>query len=312
MLYFPTGGGKSEAFYGTLLFAMFLDRLRGKERGVTAFVRYPLRLLALQQGQRVLQLIAHAELVRLRSNVGQWPFEIGFWVGGTNTPNRYSQVPSIVPLLDDDQHRDDARLEEGAAGLTDEERKAAQKYREFRLSYNKVPNCPVCGAETGLRRVHTDATAHRLGIVCFNNECDFNRQHGGSTPLPFLLTDDTIYERAPAVVLGTIDKMAMLGQHTATIRRLLGMFGLARAIGPSGHLHSPPISRDLVEVLHATGYQEVFPFFANGRRVFVDPFPSLIIQDEAHLLEESLGTFSGLFDTLLEQTLREIDLFGRP
>jgi hypothetical protein len=171
---------------------MFPDRLRGKERGVTAFVRYPLRLLTLQQGQRVLQLIAHAELVRLQRNVGQWPFEIGFWVGGANTPNRYSQVPSIVPLLDDDDHPDDTRLEEGAAGLTDEERKAAQKYREFRLSYNKVPNCPVCGSETGLRRVHTDATAHRLGIICFNNNCDFNRQHGGPTPLPFLLTDDTI------------------------------------------------------------------------------------------------------------------------
>lgn len=310
LLYFPTGGGKSEAFYGTLLFAMFLDRLRGKERGVTAFVRYPLRLLTLQQGQRVLQLIAHAELVRLQCNVGQWPFEIGFWVGGANTPNRYSQVPSIVPLLDDDDHPDDTRLEEGAAGLTDEERKAAQKYREFRLSYNKVPNCPVCGSETGLRRVHTDATAHRLGIICFNNDCDFNRQHGGPTPLPFLLTDDTIYARAPSIVLGTIDKMAMLGQHTATIRRLLGMFGLARAIGPSGHFHSPPITRELVEALHTDGYQEVFPFFANGRRVFVDPFPSLIIQDEAHLLEESLGTFSGLFDTLLEQTLKEIDQFA--
>jgi hypothetical protein len=310
LLYFPTGGGKSEAFYGTLLFAMFLDRLRGKERGVTAFIRYPLRLLTLQQGQRVLQLIAHAELVRRRCNVGQWPFEIGFWVGGRNTPNRYSQVPSIVPLFDDDRHRDDTLLEEGAVGLTDEERQTAQKYREFRLSYNKVPNCPVCGAETGLRRIHTDPTARRLGIVCFNNACEFNREHGAPTPLPFLLTDDTIYERAPSVVLGTIDKMAMLGQHTSTIRRLLGMFGLARAIGPSGHFHSPPITHDLVDTLHEDGYQEVFPFFRDGRRVFLDPFPSLIIQDEAHLLEESLGTFSGLFDTLLEQALREIDVFA--
>ena len=65
LLYFPTGGGKSEAFYGALLFAMFLDRLRGKARGVTAIIRYPLRLLTLQQGQRLLLLVTAAELVRI-------------------------------------------------------------------------------------------------------------------------------------------------------------------------------------------------------------------------------------------------------
>ena len=68
----------------------------------------------------------------------------------------------------------------------------------------------------------------------------------------------------------------------------------------------PPISRDLVEVLHEAGYQQVFPSFRQWTDAsFVDPFPSLIIQDEAHLLEESLGTFSGLFDTLLENVLRK-------
>src|SRR6185503_10944723 len=85
LLYFPTGGGKSEAFYGTLLFAMFLDRLRCKTRVVTA-------------------------------RVGGWPFEIGFWVGGNNTPNRYAYVPSIVPLTTDALHTNDERLEEGVTG----------------------------------------------------------------------------------------------------------------------------------------------------------------------------------------------------
>ena len=48
-----------------------------------------------------------------------------------------------------------------------------------------------------------------------------------------------------------------------------------------------------------------------GREVFHDPFPSLIIQDEAHLLEESLGTFAGLFETMLEQLfVRASDLLG--
>jgi hypothetical protein len=114
LLYFPTGGGKSEAFYGTLIFAMFLDRLRDKSRGVTAMIRYPLRLLTLQQGQRLLRLVTAAELVRINRQVSGWPFEIGFWVGGNNTPNRYSYVPSIVPREDDADHPDDRQLEEEA------------------------------------------------------------------------------------------------------------------------------------------------------------------------------------------------------
>jgi hypothetical protein len=82
---------------------------------------------------------------------------------------------------------------------------------------------------------------------------------------------------------------------------------MARGIGPSGHLLSPRIEGDPRATLQDNDYQPVFPAFRDGRRVFHDPFPSLIIQDEAHLLEESLGTFSGLFDTLLDSTFRRID-----
>jgi hypothetical protein len=140
LLYFPTGGGKSEAFYGTLIFAMFLDRLRGKSRGVTAMIRYPLRLLTLQQGQRLLRLVTAAELVRIGRGIGGWPFEIGFWVGGNNTPNRYSYVPSIVPRADDADHPDDRQLEEGAGGADPDAQRAAARYREFRAAFNKVPS----------------------------------------------------------------------------------------------------------------------------------------------------------------------------
>ena len=312
LLYFPTGGGKSEAFYGTLLFAMFVDRLRGKSRGVTAMIRYPLRLLTLQQGQRLLKLIAHAEIVRRSEQkrdgfIGQWPFEIGFWVGGTNTPNRYAQVPAVVPLITNDEHPNDEGLEEGAKFESDKLRKDAARYREFRSAYNKVPECPVCNSPTGLRRFEAeDETTNILGIVCFNSKCNYNITSAVKTHLPFLLTDDTIYQRAPSVILGTIDKMAMLGHRTSTIRQLIGMFGLARAVAPSGHLNSPWIENGLLEKMHDENYREVFPAFKNGEKIFYDPFPSLIIQDEAHLLEESLGTFSGLFDTLFETILRKI------
>lgn len=306
LLYFPTGGGKSEAFYGTLLFGMFLDRARGKDRGVTAMIRYPLRLLTLQQGQRLLKLIVRAEVVRAAERIGNWPFEIGFWVGGSNTPNRYDPPPQMVPLSDDESHRNDERLlsNEGSA----EEREQAIRYQDYCLAYNKVPECPVCRSETGLRRFEADgATARRLGIVCFSDTCAWNQRMGWRTPLPFILTDDTIYARAPSIVLGTVDKMAMLGQHTSTIRRVLGMFGLARFVGPTGHFHSPRIDGDMMETMTEQQYGLVFPAFRGGQHVFNDPFPSLIIQDEAHLLEESLGTFSGLFDSLLETTFRQIE-----
>lgn len=308
LLYFPTGGGKSEAFYGALLFAMFLDRLRGKSRGVTALIRYPLRLLTLQQGQRLLKLLAHAEIVRRRTRIGHWPFEIGFWVGGKNTPNRYAYVPSVVPLFGDTTHPDDARLEENFPGLDAEGQRDSARYREFRSAFNKVPHCPVCARATGLRRYDAEGpTARRLTIVCFNPGCALRETPGQPAVLPFILTDDTIYARAPSVVLGTIDKLAMLGQRTTTIRPLMGMFGLARGIGPSGHLSSPPNEGDIAATLASSGHAPVFPAFRNGERVFFDPFPALVVQDEAHLLEESLGTFSGLFDSLLEQMFRRID-----
>jgi Helicase conserved C-terminal domain len=301
LLYFPTGGGKSEAFYGTLLFAMFVDRLRGKDRGVTAMIRYPLRLLTLQQGQRLLKLITHAELVRREAEAGTWPFEIGFWVGGANTPNRYYKVPAAVPLSDDPGHVDDAVLDDPR------QQDDAERYREFRAAYNKIPTCPICGHDTGLRRFEAEGrTAKRLGIVCFNADCLWNVDRAARTPLPFILTDDTIYARAPSIILGTVDKLAMLGQDTRTIRQLMGMFGLARGVGPTGHLTTPRIEREFSAQLHDAGYETVFPAFRGGCRVFFDPFPSLIIQDEAHLLEESLGTFSGLFDSALESVFREV------
>lgn len=310
LLYFPTGGGKSEAFYGTLLFAMFLDRLRGKDRGITAMIRYPLRLLTLQQAQRLIKLVARAELVRKRHGVGSWPFEMGFWVGSQNTPNHYAAFKSDIPLTTDHDHPDDSDLD-GETG-DDQDRDRGRRYNDAREAYNKIPECPICGKPTGLRRDETDGQyGRRAVILCFNGACDWNKSHGGRHPLPFLLTDDTVYARAPSIVLGTVDKLAMLGQNTSTISKVLGMFGLARRIDHRGNFSNPRSEPDLKRDPALDQCANVYPAYARGRRIFHDPFPSLIIQDEAHLLEESLGTFSGLFDTLLDTTLEEIaDMAG--
>jgi hypothetical protein len=297
LLYFPTGGGKSEAFYGALVFAIFLDRLRGKDRGITAMIRYPLRLLTLQQAQRLLKLIVWSEIVRKERSAGSWPIEIGFWVGASNTPNRFHYMKPDLPDLV-------SASDEGA--LVSGNSSEAKRYQDMQASYNKVPSCPCCGSATGLRRHKATEGKERAVIVCFDSRCEWNRVHGRIAPLPFLLTDDTIYQRAPAILLGTVDKLAMLGQSTRTITDILGMFGLARWIGTDGHLENPFEQQELADGPR-TGATTVYPAYDGGKRIFQDPFPSLIIQDEAHLLEESLGTFSGLFDTLLEKTFKSID-----
>lgn len=307
LLYFPTGGGKSEAFYGTLIFNLFLDRLRGKTRGVTGLVRYPLRLLTLQQAQRFLRLLVWAEIVRDEAvaagrPLGDWPFELGFWVGGANTPNRFSQVPSAVPF-DGPSTPDDDGLPRGVE---------FDAYTEAQLAYNKIPTCPCCKAPTGLRRTRaTPDSDRRLAILCFNPKCVWNRRKGPRTPLPFLLTDDTIYARAPSVIVGTVDKLALLGQHASTIGQLLGMFGLARWMSPAGQFYPPRTDGELAAGAEAAGYTPVFPAYRAGQPVFFDPLPSLVVQDEAHLLEESLGAFSGLFESLFETICRTIgDIAG--
>lgn len=292
LLYFPTGGGKSEAFYGLLIFNLFFDRLRGKHRGMTALIRYPLRLLTLQQAQRLFALLVFAEQVKHEEGVKGAPFEIGFWVGKANTPNRNSpeEIKGILKI-------GERMPTEGTAD------RAA--YDHANDAYNKVPICPYCKrGPTGLR--YYPDRDNRVGILCFHNDCKWNQMNGGITPLPFLLTDQDIYAHAPAIILGTIDKLALIGQHDSTISKIVGMLGLARFVDSYGRLSSPRKRKELQAALDNHALTRVAPAFADGDELFHDPFPSLVIQDEAHLLEESLGTFAGLFETTFEQLLRGI------
>lgn len=308
LLYMATGGGKTEAFFGVIVFALFLDRLRGKARGVTAMMHYPLRLLTVQQAQRLARLLARAEMVRRREMVGGAPFEVGFWVGGANTPNAtetrsgtLSDNMKCIPVVDSPRGSDETALLNG-------QDKSDREYVIANEAWNKLPRCPFCNSQqdTGLRlypRRH-----NRLGIVCFNTRCEWNietrtrDQQERLEPLPFLLVDTDIYRAAPSVLLGTVDKLALLGQNVGTIDRVAGMFGMARHVqgGPLGLLHMISNSQ-AAPVL--PDYRAVAPSFGDGDEIFFDPFPSLIIQDEMHLLEESLGTFGGIFETALFQWL---------
>lgn len=299
LLYMSTGGGKTEAFFGVIVFALFLDRLRGKLRGITAMMHYPLRLLTIQQAQRLARLLANAEIIRRRENISGAPFEIGFWVGSSNTPNRTEQWQRSgtiakelagIPTWRATPITAESRLVHPTSG--------DKAYMAARDAWNKLPTCPFCREITGLRLFPEQH--HRLGIVCTAGEsCPWNALHRGELPapkpLPFLLVDSDIYDRAPAILLGTVDKLALLGQNTLTVNRIAGMFGMARFLedGDDGLLYTPDRGVDEVPPKH----ERLAPAWANGRELFFDPFPSLIVQDELHLLDESLGTFGGVFET---------------
>lgn len=314
LLYFSTGGGKSESFFGLLVFCLAFDRLRGKHHGVTALVRYPLRLLTSQQAQRLSQVLAAAHKVRWvwqrdGSDLKGADFDIGFWVGGGNTPNSrsvrgFSEIPTL------------------AKSDWDEASRRRGDYSIYLKKWVRLSSCPYCsGALTGadgkktstigLRRFREGPPPEeRLAHCCFNRECAWNRQHSGTDaphPLPIHIMDSDIYAYAPAVLLGTVDKLALIGQSARTLIRVLGMFGFAAwQHRDSGRLVSPWQRDQFQRGPDASGCQGVFPFYADGKKLFFDPYPVLEIQDEAHLLDESLGTFSGLFETTFLHALRTL------
>jgi hypothetical protein len=297
LLYFATGGGKSEAFMGLLLFVVLLDRLRGKQCGISALMRYPLRLLTLQQARRTMSVLAAGELERRRRGYRGDPFALGFWVGGANTPNWHS-APGVRDVW------------ELSAKALSEEPAVSQNppYANAREQWLKLEQCPFCRSGDHLMALRRAPVAHGsvLGHYCCNPECAWNRQHSTPTPLPFYIVDEDIYGRAPTVLLGTVDKLAVIGQSFRTIRAVFGMFGFAPFRDRSTGMLFNAVSRDDWAAADRRRHEPLFPSFAGGTHAFFDPFPSLLIQDEAHLLEESLGTFAGLFESALEAALEEL------
>ena len=313
LLYFPTGGGKSEAFFGLLVLQSFIDRLRGKARGVTGIVRYPLRLLTAQQANRFARLYAMAELERQNLHIAGDPFQIGFWVGGGNTPNG----PFAEGFADLPEWRDADMTAEHEARL----RREDPGYKSVRR-WVRLTECPFCKAKLIAIRQRNEGGAKRLAHACVDRSCSWNAQYGRIEPLPFHVMDSDIYAYAPTVLLGTVDKMAVIGHNPATIARMFGMLGFApwlredrddRGIprpghGRLGHPRRPNRqgAGDRWQDATANGCVEIGPVYGNRRVELFDPYPALEIQDEAHLLEQSLGTFSGLFGSLLEAALANL------
>lgn len=263
VLWFRTGSGKTEAYLGLTCCAILYDRLRGKAFGITAWLRFPLRMLSVQQLQRAMRVIWEAEQER-KALLGEAaknsdPLRLGYFVGGTTTPNSVSEE-------------------------TLNRYKKPEEAERLRV----IPDCPACGGR-GTVQVQTNEAA-----MCFEHVCSVCNAH-----LPLDVSDDEIYRHLPALIVGTIDKMASVGHQVK-----YGMlWGGARWLCPKhGYSFGDYCGVFGCEISKKkTNRKPVSPY---------DPSPALHIQDELHLLQEELGAFAGHYETLVRHC--EQDLSGRP
>ncbi|MEV7857964.1 hypothetical protein AB0O86_03705 [Streptomyces hirsutus] len=212
LLWFPTGGGKTEAYLGLTAFTLAIRRRKphlgglDAEHGVAVIMRYTLRLLTIQQFQRATALICACEVIR-REEPDRWgrnPFRIGLWVGGRVTPNTNEQAAEWVK---------ERKREKGFGGFG-------------RLgSPHQLTSCPWCGTkmESG-RDITVDTTLRRTFVTCPDvYECPFGVSAFGLPPdergLPVLVVDEEIYRHPPGLVIATVDKFAQLPWNADTAPR---------------------------------------------------------------------------------------------
>lgn len=243
LIWFPTGGGKTEAYLGLAAFSIFLRRLNNSaDTGVHVLMRYTLRLLTAQQFQRASGLLCAMEYLRRKNikELGVSELSIGIWVGGDTTPNRRDKALDALREL-----------------------KKASNYKDNPFILNR---CPWCGAQMG-RRLGNNRSKKSDSIVlgyeqrdntvifkCPDKDCEF------SSGLPVYIIDEDIYENRPSLVIGTVDKFAMLAWRPEA----RSLFGLGEE---GSRLNSPP---------------------------------GLIIQDELHLISGPLGSMVGLYESVIE------------
>lgn len=269
LLYFPTGGGKTEAFFGLLVFNLFFDRYRGKEFGVTSILRYPLRLLSVQQVQRLANVLAQAEIIRRADKKisDTDVFSLGYFVGDGNTPNRIEKEDVIKYRAKRQNDLDDERV---------------------------IDICPFCGKQTVHLRF--DEETFRLIHYCDNPSC----KSGGT--LPIFIVDNEIYRYLPSAIISTVDKMAILGNNPS-FRNLLS--GAKQRCPKHGFTSTAKclVNKEFCNV-------EVSEF-ENVNNIY-DPAPTLFIQDELHLIRESLGTYASHYESFIDYYVRNVSPSCRP
>ena len=242
LIFFPTGGGKTEAYLGASAISLIARRLRDPNDGGTdTIMRYTLRLLTAQQFLRAASLVCVLENIRSTrvDELGKSPFGIGIWVGGSSTPNNWKQAVKVLTDLRRNPQTENLLL---------------------------LLRCPWCGTKMGPKpRQHggqdvigyEQVGSSKVIFRCIDPQCFYSSRKG----MPVHVVDDDIYEVRPSIVIGTVDKFAMMAWRPQ-VRRLFG--------------------------LGDNGSREVSP-------------PSLIIQDELHLISGPLGSMVGLYEPVIDE-----------
>ena len=184
LLWFPTGGGKTEAYLGLIAYTIFLRRLRhgNAGAGVTVIMRYTLRLLTIQQFERAALLVCGCEAIR-RSDptLGDTPISIGLWVGRGGTPNSRAEARTALDRL------------RRAPEMSVSEGNPVQLHR-----------CPWCGTELTVSNYYLTRRSDRLIVACKNRDCLFEKG------LPVFVVDEDVYDWRPTLLISTVDKFACL------------------------------------------------------------------------------------------------------
>jgi hypothetical protein len=248
LIWFPTGGGKTEAYLGLTAFTIFWRRLDNPQNdGTTALMRYTLRLLTTQQYQRAASLICACELIRRerQHDLGTTPVSIGLWVGGDVTPIRHDD--------------------------------AVKKYQQLLKDGRENPfimlNCPWCGAQMGpvesgrsyqVKGYRQLSNPKRVEFACDDPQCEF---HAG---LPLHVVDQAIYSERPTLLIGTVDKFALLPWYPEA-RAIFGLDTNGRSSPPDLviqdelHLISGPLGSMVGH--YETVIDELCTHEQHGRRI---------------------------------------------
>jgi hypothetical protein len=271
LLFFPTGGGKTEAYLGLAAWTIAHRRITNGGTlgaGVTVLMRYTLRLLTLDQLSRASGVVCALELMRdepawlegERRLLGDWPIEIGLWIGSAASPNRLGKTG-------------DGRKDTAVARV----RRYRRDGREAPAPIKACPWCATPFSRDSFACIPRDHLPRNMEIRCANAACAFT----GGRPLPILTVDEVIYRRLPAFIIATVDKFA-------------GLPWLAEAGAFFGHVDR----EDQWGFYGAADPRGMGSPLYNGASL--DP-PALIVQDELHLISGPLGTVAALYEVALDR-----------
>lgn len=260
LVWFPTGGGKTEAYLGLIALTIIHRRKRfySEGGGTAVIMRYTLRLLTMQQFQRASLVILALELIRRWDlyDLGNEPITIGLWVGDNSLPNKTEDLITEFEKLNNEKP-------------------------------NKIPfsKCPWCGSKLigGENEDNDESTnvfdKNKVHLKCENHtKCNFgysrpSRKKKTQGSLPLLLSDEIIYQHPPTLLFGTVDKFAQLA-HKVDGDRTKRNKDSRRLFGRGNWEEGKPTE----------GYLA----------------PDLIIQDELHLLLGPLGSAVALFESAVD------------